>query len=323
MSVVTTIRLANGDHVVQFYDREDDLVEVVGGYLAASVLDGDVVIVIAVPAHRDAFEAALVAAGVNVEAALVSGRLTMFDAAETLERLTVDGSLDVHGFADVIGELVGAAIVHGSQVQVYGEMVALLWDAGNVAGAIELELLWNELGARLPFSLFCAYPAYIGSDVDFTDDFAELCHLHTDVIAAAPMPAGAEATRGFIGTSQGPRLARRFVAETFQRWGLSDVADDAVLIVSELATNAVVHANSDFTVALSRGGDGVRIAVADSNGDPPHPRYPGWMAPGGRGLRVVDTIASRTGHDLVDGGKVVWAELAVGETAGLSSVSAS
>ena len=68
MPAETGIRLANGEHVVQFYDRDDDLVDVVGGYLAAAVLDGDVVIVIASPTHRDAFGLALVAAGVDVDA---------------------------------------------------------------------------------------------------------------------------------------------------------------------------------------------------------------------------------------------------------------
>ena len=310
MRAETDVRLANGEHVVQFYDRDDDLVAVVGGYLAAAVLDGDVVIVIAAPTHRDAFRAALVAAGVDVDAAQVSGGLTMLDATETLRRFTVDGSLDADRFVEAIGALVAPASDDGRQVRVYGEMVALLWDAGNVAGAIELERLWNELGTQVPFSLFCAYPASIASDADSADDFAELCHLHSDVVTAAPTPVGAEASRGFVGTSQGPRLARRFVAETLQTWRLVDLVDDAALVVSELATNAVVHACSDFTVALSRHADGVRIAVADSSGDSPQPRYPGWMASGGRGLRVVDTIASRTGHDFVDGGKVVWAELA-------------
>jgi anti-sigma regulatory factor (Ser/Thr protein kinase) len=315
MPAETGIRLANGEHVVQFYDRDDDLVGVVGGYLAAAVLDGDLVFVIATSAHRDAFRAALVAAGVDVDAAQLDGALTMLDAAETLRRFTVDDSLDADRFVEAIGEFVGPPSQDGRQVRVYGEMVALLWDAGDVAGAIELEKLWNDLGTRMPFSLFCAYPARIGCEVDSADGFAELCHLHSDVVADAPTPAGAEVTRGFSNTSQAPRFARRFVAETLQRWGLVDLVDDATLIVSELATNAMMHAGSDFTVGLSRRGDAVRLAVADSSGDAPQKRDPAWMAAGGRGLRVVAAIASRTGHDLVDGGKVVWADLAAGTAA--------
>ena len=44
-------------------------------------------------------------------------------------------------------------------VCVFGEMVWLLWDAGQVNAAIEVETLWNELGHQYPFSLLCAYPA--------------------------------------------------------------------------------------------------------------------------------------------------------------------
>ncbi|HWM19830.1 MAG TPA: MEDS domain-containing protein [Ilumatobacteraceae bacterium] len=318
MPAETGIRLANGDHVVQFYDRDDDLVGVVGGYLAAAVLDGDLVFVIANQAHRDAFRAALVAAGVDVDAAQVDGALTMLDAAETLRRFTVDGSLDADRFVEAIGEFVGPPSQDGRQVRVYGEMVALLWDAGNVAGAIELEKLWSDLGTRLPFSLFCGYPARIGCDAESADGFAELCHLHSDVVADAPTPSDAETTRGFSSTSQAPRFARRFVAETLQRWGLIDLVDDATLVVSELATNAMMHARSDFTVALSRRGDAVRVEVADSSDDAPQARDPAWMAAGGRGLRVVSAIASRTGHDLVDGGKVVWADLTVGAAVAIS-----
>ena len=130
----------------------------------------------------------------------------MLDAAETLRRFTVDGSLDADRFVEAIGALVGPASDDGRQVQVYGEMVALLWDVGDVAGAIELERLWNELGTQLPFSLFCGYPAYIASDPNSAEEFAELCHLHSDVVATAPTPADAEATRGFIGTTQGPAV---------------------------------------------------------------------------------------------------------------------
>jgi hypothetical protein len=43
-------------------------------------------------------------------------------------------------------------------VRVFGEMVSLLWDAGLIDAAVELEVLWNELGVQYPFSLLCAYP---------------------------------------------------------------------------------------------------------------------------------------------------------------------
>ena len=67
-----------------------------------------------------------------------------------------DGTPDPVAFASVIGaaldDLTGSGPVHA-----FGEMVALLWDEGNVTAAIELESLWNDLAEHRTFSLYCAY----------------------------------------------------------------------------------------------------------------------------------------------------------------------
>ena len=134
MPVDTEIRLADGDHVVQFYGHDADLVDVVASYLSAAVLDGDAVIVIATPEHRAAFEAAMAAAGVDAELAAAGGRRIVLDAADTLARFMTDDVPDPAAFDAVVGGLVRDA-ASGGPVRAYGEMVALLWDAGNVTGA--------------------------------------------------------------------------------------------------------------------------------------------------------------------------------------------
>ena len=236
----------------------------------------------------------------------------------------VGGSPDGARFAEAIGGFIGAGAANGRQVRVYGEMVALLWEAGNVTGAIELETLWNGLGAEVPFSLFCSYPAHLMSGTDAADAFARVCHLHTDVVAGASRAVGSEVTRRLPGTRESVRLARSFVAETLRGWGHGHVVDDAVLVVSELATNAVVHVGRDFTVTLSSGTSTVRIAVTDSSHESPQLRDSRSTTPGGHGLHLVRALATSCGHDRVEGGKVVWAELAVpgalalGGTGGLS-----
>jgi hypothetical protein len=63
-------------------------------------------------------------------------------------------------------------------------MVALLWDAGLVAAAVELEAMWNDLGPRNPFALFCGYPAASVTGQDVAGALAEVCRLHA---AAAPL----------------------------------------------------------------------------------------------------------------------------------------
>jgi hypothetical protein len=147
------------DHVVQFYDRAEDLTANVGRYLAGALHAGGGAIVAATGAQLEAFSARLPAEGVNFASARASGDLIVLDAAETLATLMVNGRPDRARFDTVIGHIVREQVASGRPIRVYGEMVALLWDQGLVTGAIELEDLWNDLGGRVPMSLFCAYPA--------------------------------------------------------------------------------------------------------------------------------------------------------------------
>ena len=68
----------------------------------------------------------------------------------------------------------------GSEVRAFGEMVALLWHQGNVAGAIALESLWNDLAQQQRFSLLCAYPT-TGLTAAELGDVNEVCRLHSVV----------------------------------------------------------------------------------------------------------------------------------------------
>ena len=81
-----------------------------------------------------------------------AGQLVTLDAADTLAELMVGDHPDPARFDAAVGEAVRDALVGGRRVRAHGEMVALLWDAGNVGAAIELEDLWNELGARIPLA---------------------------------------------------------------------------------------------------------------------------------------------------------------------------
>jgi anti-sigma regulatory factor (Ser/Thr protein kinase) len=83
--------------------------------------------------------------------------------------------------------------------------------------------------------------------------------------------------------------------------------------VSELATNAVVHAGSDFTVSLTRSARAIRIAVADASPRVPEGPHPDVAATHGRGRLLVESLSTACGHDLLDGGKVVWADVSLPE----------
>lgn len=291
-----------GEHVVQFYDDDRDLARAVGSYLAQAVRSREVGIVIATREHRDAFRAEL--AGAEQARTLI-----WLDAAETLARIMPAGQLDPDHFQDVIGGLLGEASRTGREIKAYGEMVNLLWDNGDVLGAIELEKMWNSLAGELPFSLWCAYHGHSLGSHGHADDLHDVCHLHTSVMA--------EATARFAAGVDSPRAARRFVTGVLgRRPYLGLVApDEAKLVVSELATNAVIHAGSPFSVTVARHGPAIRISVRDWNDAAPIVRNGGPLARSGRGLRLVEAIADDWGVERDPDGKTVWADLPLREAA--------
>ena len=93
-----------------------------------------------------------------------------------------------------------------------------------------------------------------------------------------------------------------------QDWGYVSAIADAELLVSELVTNAILHARSGARVDVERVGDRVRVAVCDDSPAVPRVRNYGPDAVTGRGLLLVQRISNAWGVDPGDGGKCVWFE---------------
>lgn len=299
-------------HVVQFYRRDEELADQVGGYLAGAIHDDGVAVSIATPAHRSAVEARLAAAGVDVPGTQDRGDYLAVDADELLARFMSAGRLDAAGFNHAICSLIEEPATTGRRVRVYGELVAVLWDAGRMSAAIELEELWIGLGRWFPFALWCGYPAGPSAGDGRAAGVAEVCRLHGEIVG--PVPPGAEARAGELSRdfarsldSIGP--ARRFVVAALEAGGHGVVADDAALVVTEFAVNAVVHARSPFTVTITPGEDRVRIGVRDSAALPRSGN--GHVLPAAplHGLGAVAAMAVRWGATPAGSGKDVWAEL--------------
>ena len=121
---------------------------------------------------------------------------------------------------------------------------------------------------------------------------------------------------GLSATPASVGLARRTVDELLIAWGVRAVVrDNAVVVTSELVTNALTHSASDWIVCEVRITDGVlRIEVEDQNRGPtlPVPGRPGPDDQGGRGLLLVTELSSDWGTADVPhrSGRIVWAELA-------------
>ena len=104
------------------------------------------------------------------------------------------------------------------------------------------------------------------------------------------------------------REARRHADRALRRWRLSDLVDPVLLVVSELVGNAVRHGRPPVDLRLRRTGRSVRLEVHDEASEPPAERRPDADAEYGRGLLIVDAVATESGvKDVPGNGKVVWA----------------
>ena len=104
-------------------------------------------------------------------------------------------------------------------------------------------------------------------------------------------------------------IARHFVRTSLEGLGCLAAYEAAEMLVSEIATNAVLHAKTEFTVEVTRSGDTVRVSVMDLSRAIPKQRTYGPDSTTGRGLRLVDSLSSAWGVDRTAAGKTVWFEV--------------
>jgi serine/threonine-protein kinase RsbW len=135
----------------------------------------------------------------------------------------------------------------------------------------------------------------------------------SDRLGLGPPPVAAPArqdARQFSGIPASVPAARRHVRDLLVGWGLRQLEEAGAVLVTELVTNAVLHAASDVEVELLDGGDGqVVLVVADRSPFLPVPRRSGREAATGRGMWLLDHFSSERGVEQLDGGKRVWAVL--------------
>jgi anti-sigma regulatory factor (Ser/Thr protein kinase) len=136
----------------------------------------------------------------------------------------------------------------------------------------------------------------------FESDDLAAAERFSDTEVAAKFPAGRDA----------PGRARRLLAAALRQWGYEGVlVDCAVLVSSELGTNAVLHAGSPFSLTAWMRDSVLRIAVEDASPLGASGHDGGLIPQAGHGLAVVETLATNWGVEGTPEGKVVWAEFRV------------
>jgi serine/threonine-protein kinase RsbW len=116
-------------------------------------------------------------------------------------------------------------------------------------------------------------------------------------------------------TVQATGLARRATREALAAWGVTHLEETAVLLVSELVTNGVLHAKTPAAILrlrLETAEGFLRIEVQDADPSWPRRRTPAGLDESGFGLVLVDALADKWGVRDTPPGKTVWTELTTG-----------
>jgi signal transduction histidine kinase len=178
------------EHVVQFYREDGFLLDAVARFVIAGVHDGDSVIVVATADHLAVLERALSAADIPLAELSMRGRLRLCDARETLARLMTGDAIDPNRFAELVPPMIEEARKASASggVRAFGEMVNILWSAGNEAAVMRLEELWQEIVASEHVPLLCGYDmgSLGGAAAEHLIDVASRNHTH----ARLPQPLG-------------------------------------------------------------------------------------------------------------------------------------
>jgi anti-sigma regulatory factor (Ser/Thr protein kinase) len=128
------------------------------------------------------------------------------------------------------------------------------------------------------------------------------------ILSESELPTVAVAT--FPAALQSVPAARRFVRSALEDLANGDVVEVAVLLTSEVVTNAVVHTNSAVEVTLRRSAGALQVAVRGQSPSLPVLSPPVGLQEGGRGLLLVNEMADVWGAERTGEGKIVWFQLA-------------
>jgi len=174
--------MGRNDHFVQFYDADDHLANSVAEYFVHGLRAGEACLMVATRAHRDTITEKIRSFEPDFQQYVNEGNFVVLDAVETLSKFIVRSRPDREAFDTIVGQLVRDLGRRAPRVRIFGEMVAVLVDEDNSRGAVELENLWNELGRRADFLLFCAYASAAFRKAGAAVSAAAICSSHSHVI---------------------------------------------------------------------------------------------------------------------------------------------
>jgi hypothetical protein len=169
------------EHLVQLFDTSESLADTLAAFVCDGLQQGATILIVCTQAHWSLAAERVAAHGCAVDEPTRTGRLTVLDAAATLKQFMRHSGPDTRLFEETVGSLVRTLSGRGPRLWIYGEMVDLLASEGDYRGALRLEELWNALGEKESYTLFCGYHAVNFGDPRTGNALKGICRAHSGV----------------------------------------------------------------------------------------------------------------------------------------------
>ena len=170
-------------HAAQFYDDDVSLCDIVANGIAEGVRSRQACLVVMTAPHIAMVRQRLLAPDTGISELMVEEDVVFVDAATTLPRFFDGRRIDSRAFGGIARPLLDQALARrpGRSLRAVGEMVNLLWMAGAVGAALDLERCWNGLTRQYRMQLLCGYVIGPASRGRTARDVAAVCKLHDTV----------------------------------------------------------------------------------------------------------------------------------------------
>ena len=170
------------DHIVQFFDSVESVAHSVSTFLIRSYEADQNLLVVAKPQHWKCIEPLLRAAGCDVGANLEAERIVVLDAVATARAICRQDLPSKTRFDEVVGRLT-RRLAGPNGLAVYGEVVDVLAEEGNLPAALMLEELWNGVAEQTSLTLMCGYSSAHFVSGDGEKKLSEICRSHSSIRA--------------------------------------------------------------------------------------------------------------------------------------------
>ena len=232
--------IGDREHLVQFYEDSQTLVETLTGFIGSALRANSAGIVIATREHLDALDQQLAASGIDVAATKRSGQYVAVEAREMLGQILANGWPQPDLFRVKIGGLIEKGTRAGARSARSARWSGCFGKNGAQGAALRLESLWNELGIAQPFALLCGY--HIGQLRDGDRKLiGEICavHGHAAFDEEEPQPTGDASDRTRM-TARLERRVQRLQRELQRRKVLESELAEREMELTDFLENAVV-----------------------------------------------------------------------------------